>query len=84
MDEHSLPFNYKTVGYVKKILLSPEVEEDAKEFKLKALRLKQKLYTDAINKDIVRTKYLKDNLNLYEDVHQVLEYYCYSKNVSYC
>jgi hypothetical protein len=32
----------------------------------------------------VRTKILKSNERLYADVHKVLEYYCYSKNVIYC
>ena len=40
MNEHSLPFKYKTIGYLKKILASPEIEEDAKEFKLKEWRIK--------------------------------------------
>lgn len=41
-------------------------------------------YTDQIEKDIVRTKILKSNARLHQDVHKVLEYYCYVKNVTYC
>jgi hypothetical protein len=84
LNEHSLPFKYKTIGYVKKILASPEVEEDAKDFRMKEWRLKQWLYTEQIDKDIVRTKHLKDNSKLHDDVKRVLEYYCHTKNVAYC
>lgn len=69
---------------MRKILAGLEVEEDAKEFRLKAQRFKGGLYTDQINKDIVRTKILKTNERLHEDVHKVLEYYCYVKNVTFC
>jgi hypothetical protein len=47
-----LPFKYKTIGYVKKILACPEVEEAAKDFRVKEARLKHRLYTEAIDKDI--------------------------------
>ena len=32
----------------------------------------------------MRTKFLKDNEKLHIDVHRVFEYYCLTKNVSYC
>ena len=84
INEKQLPFNYKTVGYVKKILHCPEVEEAAKDFRFREPRYKTMLYTEQINKDIARTKYLKDNEKLHTDVHRVLEYYCHQKNVSFC
>ena len=37
-----------------------------------------------MNKDLVRTKYLKDNCKLHDDVRRVLEFYCGKKNVAYC
>ena len=40
MGDSSLPFNYKTIGYMKKILASPEVDEDVKDFNIKEGRLK--------------------------------------------
>jgi hypothetical protein len=46
---------------MRKLLACMEVEEDAKEFRVKALRYKGGIYTDQINKDIVRTKILKTN-----------------------
>ena len=72
------------MGYVKKILQSPEVEDAAKDFRFREPRYKTQLYTEQINKDIQRTKFLKDNEKLHADVHRTLEYYCHSKNVSYC
>lgn len=69
---------------MKKILACPEIEEDNKEFRLRAQRYKNYLYTEQIDKDVVRTKILKSNERLHADVHKVLEYYCYSKNVTYC
>ena len=69
---------------MRKLLECPEVEEDAKEFRAKGLRYKGGLYTDQIDKDIVRTKILKQNAHLHADVHRVLEYYCYVKNVTFC
>jgi len=35
-------------------------------------------------KDIKRTKFLKDNEKLHEDVKRVIEFYCYQLNVEYC
>ena len=84
MNENSLPFKYKTVGFVRKILASPEVEEDAKEFRSKEWRFKNHQYTEMIDKDIVRTRFLKDNILLHTDVKRILEYYCHIKNVTYC
>ena len=37
-----------------------------------------------MNKDIIRTKHLKNNENLHDDCKRVIEFYCYSKNVAYC
>lgn len=65
MEESSLPFNYKTIGYVKKILACPEVEEDAKDFNAKEGRMKARLYTEQLDKDINRTKYLKNSQYLH-------------------
>lgn len=79
-----MPFKYKTLTYVKKILASQEVDEDAKEFRLRAPRYKSMLYTEQINKDIARTKILKTCERLHQDVHKILEFYCYKKNVTYC
>lgn len=71
-----MPFKYRTLGYVKKILACPEVEEMAKDFKLRENRLKNWLNTEQINKDISRTKILNNNLSLHNDVHRVIEFYC--------
>jgi hypothetical protein len=79
-----MPFKYKTLLNFKKILACQEVDEEAKEFRLRAPRYKNYLYTEQINKDIVRTKILKSNERLHQDVHKVLEFYCYKKNVTYC
>ena len=82
--QFKLPFKYRTISCMQKILASMEVDEDAREFRVKAARYKGGLYTDQINKDVVRTKLLKTNEKLHQDVHKVLEYYCYVKNVTYC
>lgn len=82
MDENKLPFNYKTISYVRKILQCPEVDDDVKEFRNKENKIK-KQFTDIINKDF-RTKFLKENLKFHEDIRKVLEFYCYTKNVAYC
>ena len=82
--QFKMPFKYKTLTYVKRILACPEVEEDAKEFRLRAPRYKNFQYTEQINKDIARTKILKSSERLHQDVHKVLEFYCYKKNVTYC
>lgn len=58
-DSNNLPFNYKTISYLRKILNCNEVEDDVKEFKMKEPKIKQR-YSDMINKDF-RTKFLKDN-----------------------
>ena len=44
--QFKMPFKYKTLTYVKKILACQEVEEDAKEFRLRAPRYKTMLYTE--------------------------------------
>jgi hypothetical protein len=82
--QFKLPFKYRTLTSMRKILECPEVEEDAKEFRVKGMRYKGGLYSDQIDKDIVRTKILKQNAHLHADVHRVLEYYCYVKNVTFC
>ena len=80
-----LPFKYKTFYYLQKILYSKEVEADINEFRNKEHRVRQKwMYSDLMQKDINRTKHLKDNPNLHEDVKRVVEYYCASQNVMYC
>ena len=84
-DQNNLPFKYRTIVYVRKILACPEVEQDAKDFIMKTGGgYKQGQYKDQIDKDIKRTRFLKDNDKLHEDVHKVLEFYCFSKNVTYC
>lgn len=65
-------------------MASPEVEEDAKEFRNKEWRFKNHQYTEMIDKDIVRTRFLKENIVLHKDVKRILEYYCHIKNVTYC
>ena len=60
-----LPFKYKTIGYVRRILQCPEVEEDAKEFRMKEAKWRAYSYTEQITKDIVRTKFLRDNEKLH-------------------
>lgn len=40
MNENNLPFNYKTISYVKRILSCPAVEDDAREFRLKESKIK--------------------------------------------
>jgi hypothetical protein len=37
-----------------------------------------------MQKDINRTKHLKDNQSLHDDVKRVVEYYCATQNVMYC
>jgi|LauGreDrversion4_2_1035121.scaffolds.fasta_scaffold103034_3 hypothetical protein len=44
--QFKLPFNYRTITYMRKILDCPEVEEDAKEFRVKGIRYKGGLYSD--------------------------------------
>jgi hypothetical protein len=50
---------------MKKILASPEIEEDAKEYRAKEPKMKNRLYTEQIDKDIVRTKMLSSNEKLH-------------------
>lgn len=69
---------------MKKILACPELEEDAQEFRCKEWRMKQWVSEEQIDKDIVRTKHLKGNFNLHEDVKRIIEFYCHQKNVAYC
>jgi hypothetical protein len=73
------------VSYLRKILDCKEVEDDVKEFRLKESKVKH-MFTDRIDKDIVRTKYLKEkeNVKLHGDVRKVLEFYCHTKRVAYC
>lgn len=72
-----LPFKYKTFYYLQKILYSKEIEADIIEFRNKESRVRQKwMYSDLMQKDINRTKHLKDNPHLHEDVKRVVEYYC--------
>ena len=49
---------------------------------MKEAKIKHK-HTEEINKDF-RTKFLKENEKLHDDIRRVLEFYCYSKNVKYC
>lgn len=53
--QFKMPFKYKTLAYIKKILTCQEVEEDVKEFRLRAPRYKNMVNTEEINKDIPRT-----------------------------
>jgi hypothetical protein len=41
-----MPFKYKTLMYIKKILACQEAEEDAKEFRTRAPRYKNYQYTE--------------------------------------
>ena len=62
-----------------------EVEADLQEFRQKEHRVRQKWqYTSEMQKDINRTKHLKDNQSLHDDVKRVVEYYCATQNVMYC
>ena len=54
-----MPFKYRTLSYIKKILAGKDVEEYAKEFRSKEPRNKNYKFTEQINKDLVRTKILK-------------------------
>jgi hypothetical protein len=45
-ENYTIPFKYKTIGYVQKILACPEVEDYAKEFRLKEPRYKNWVNTD--------------------------------------
>ncbi|CDW87634.1 tbc domain containing protein [Stylonychia lemnae] len=84
MQENQMPFKYKTVGYLKKILSCPDIEEMAKDFRQREHKNKSWQHTEQINKDLSRTKILNDNIKLHNDVHRVIEFYCQQKNVSYC
>jgi hypothetical protein len=79
-----LPFKYRTLSYVKKILAGKDVEDYAKEFRSREPRSKNFNFTEQINKDLVRTKILKSVEHLHQDVHRVLEFYCKAKAVNYC
>lgn len=46
MQENQIPFKYKTVGYVKKILSCKEVEEFSKDFRLREHRFKNYQHTE--------------------------------------
>lgn len=62
-----------------------EVEADLQEFRQKEHRVRQKWqYTSEMQKDINRTKHLKENQSLHDDVKRVVEYYCATQNVMYC
>jgi len=76
------PFKYRCLSYVKKMLHSPEVEEDAREFRKGAHRVPWQ-HEEMIMKDIVRTRLLKHQDNLHLDTKVVLEFYCQQKNASY-
>jgi hypothetical protein len=72
-----LPFKYKTFFYLQKILFNKEVEGDIIEFRQKEPRVRQKWqFTESMQKDIARTKHLKDNEGLHDDAKRVVEFYC--------
>ena len=82
IEENKQPFNYKTISYMRKILQCKELDEDVKMFKLKEGKLNHK-FTDKINKDF-RTKFLRENERLHDDIRRVIEFYCFTQNVNYC
>ena len=80
-----LPFKYRTLVYLQKILFSKEVESDIKQFRTKEEKVRQHWqYEHKMAGDIKRTKFLKDNPGLHADAKRIVEYYCHVHNVSYC
>ena len=67
------------------ILHCKECESDIRDFKVKESRVRRAWrYECLIDRDLMRTNNLKDNLNLHIDTKRVIEFYCNSLNVSYC
>ena len=80
-----LPFKYRTLVCLQKILFCKEVEEDIQSFRAKEKRIQKKWkFADKMSNDIARTPILKDAPWLFEDAKRILEFYCFSHNVHYC
>ena len=80
-----LPFKYRTLVYLQKILFCKEVETDIKQFRAKEERVRQRWkYEHKMDRDIKRTQLLKDSPKLHTDAHRIVEYYCHAHNVAYC
>ena len=80
-----LPFKYRTLVYLQKILFCKEVEADIKAFRAKEERVRQRWqYEHKMTSDIARTRHLKDRPQLHSDAKRIVEFYCHTHNVSYC
>lgn len=80
-----MPFKYNSIKYMQNILQCKEIDVDIREFKIKESRVRREWkYEPLIDRDLIRTDYLKENVKLHIDVKRVVEFYCYSLNVSYC
>lgn len=80
-----LPFKYRTLVCLQKILFCKEVEEDIQKFRAKEWKIRESWkYEVKMANDIIRTPILKDNINLHIDAKRIVEFYCWSHNVQYC
>jgi hypothetical protein len=80
-----MPFKYNSIKYMQNILQCKEIDIDIREFKIKESRVRREWkYESLIDRDLIRTDYLKENVKLHIDAKRVVEFYCYSLNVSYC
>ena len=84
-NDKKLPFKYRTLVCLQKILFCKEVEEDIQKFRAKESKIRRNWKFEAImSRDINRTPILKTANQLHEDAKRIVEFYCYSHNVHYC
>ena len=80
-----LPFKYRTLVCLQKILFCREVEEDIQKFRAKESKIRRNWkFEDKMTSDIARTPILKDAPRLHVDAKRIVEFYCWSHNVHYC
>lgn len=73
-----MPFKYNSIKYMQNILQCKEIDFDIREFKIKESRVRREWkYEALIDRDLIRTDYLKENVKLHIDVKRVVEFYCY-------
>lgn len=79
------PFNYKILRHLRLILACRELDADVREFRVREYTIRRRwMHEKAMIKDIKRTRYLGDLVQLHEDAKRVIEFYCAKLNVSYC
>lgn len=83
--ESENPFKYRSIKYFQKILHSPQLEQDVRDFKIKESRVRRHWQYEAmINRDISRTRFLADETGMHTEIKRVIEFYCSQINVAYC